>query len=213
VLAVFGGDTGVTEPLVGNDIGFYLCRLSAWSSLLSTAMFVTTLTAVGVALLYLLKGELALLPGAGKSTTRANWHVGGLAALFFVLLAVRLWVVTRASLAFSTTGPLVGASYTDVHASLPAIVVSALAALAAAGVALYAPRAANCCAPWCTPSSRMPPSGFSDAASSRWPCSGCWSPPPSSCARCRTSNATLTPRGARGALTAWRCATSRGMRR
>ncbi|MDP1890976.1 MAG: UPF0182 family protein [Gemmatimonadaceae bacterium] len=137
VLAVFGGDTGITEPLFGNDIGFYLFRLSAWSSLLSTAMFVTTLTTVAVALLYLLKGELALLPGAGKSTTRANWHVGGLAALFFVLLAVRLWVVTRANLAFSTTGPLVGASYTDVHASLPAIVVSAVMALAAAGAALY----------------------------------------------------------------------------
>ena len=136
VLAVFGGDTGITEPLFGNDIGFYLFRLSAWSSLLSTAMFVTTLTAVGVALLYLLKGELTLLP-AGKSTTRANWHVGGLAALFFVLLAVRLWVVTRANLAFSTTGPLVGASYTDVHASLPAIVVSAAAAVAAAIAALY----------------------------------------------------------------------------
>lgn len=137
VLAVFGGDTGITEPLFGNDIGFYLFRLSAWSSLLSTAMFVTTLTAVGVALLYLLKGELALLPGPGKSTVRANWHVGTLAALFFVLLAVRLWVVTRANLAFSTTGPLVGASYTDVHASLPAIVVSAIAALAAAGATLY----------------------------------------------------------------------------
>ncbi len=137
VLAVFGGDTGVTEPLFGNDIGFYLFRLSAWSSLLSTAMFVATLTAVGVTLLYLLKGELALLPGAGKSTARASWHVAALTALVFVLMAVRLWVVSRAGLSFSTTGPLVGASYTDVHASLPAMVASAVAALGAAAAVLY----------------------------------------------------------------------------
>lgn len=131
VLALRGGATGITEPLFGNDIGFYLFRLSAWSSLLSTAMFVTTLTTVVVAALYLMKGELVPLPGRA-STRRANWHVGALAALLFLLLAVRLWVVTRANLASSTTGPLVGASYTDVHASLPAIVALAIAAVAAA---------------------------------------------------------------------------------
>ncbi len=137
VLAVHGAATGVSEPLLGNDIGFYFFRLGAWSSLLSTAMFVATLTTISVAALYLLKGELVPLPGRTTSTARANWHVGALAALGFVLLAVRLWMVTRANLAFSTTGPLVGASYTDVHASLPAIAVSAVMALAAAAATLY----------------------------------------------------------------------------
>lgn len=132
VLALRGGDTGITEPLFGNDIGFYLFRLSAWSSVLATAMFVTTVTLVAVALLYILKGELVPVRGRRASTPKANWHVGALAALLFVLLAIRLWVVTRADLASSTTGPLVGASYTDVHATLPAIVASAVAALAAA---------------------------------------------------------------------------------
>ena len=136
-LAVHGGDTGVTEPLFGHDLGFYLFRLSAYSAVVSTAMFVTTLTLIAVAVLYLLKSELRPSREPGSSTPRASWHVGALAALLYLLLAVRLWVITRADLASSTTGPLVGASYTDVHASLPAILVSAVAAVAAAIAILY----------------------------------------------------------------------------
>ena len=137
LLAFRGGDTGITEPLFGNDIAFYLFRFAAYSNGLATAMFVTALTLVIVAFLYVLKRELVLPQMPGVSTSRASWHVGALSALFFVLLAVRLWIVTRADLASSTTGPLVGASYTDVHATLPAIIVSAVAALGAAGAALY----------------------------------------------------------------------------
>ncbi|MEA3245015.1 MAG: UPF0182 family protein [Gemmatimonadota bacterium] len=135
LLAWRGGDTGITEPLFGRDVGFYLFRLPALSAALSTAMLVTILTALGCAALYVLKGEVRL-GRRGASSPRATWHVAGLVALAFVLLAVRLWVVSRANLAYSTTGPLVGASYTDVHAALPAIVLSAFAALGAAGTVL-----------------------------------------------------------------------------
>jgi uncharacterized membrane protein (UPF0182 family) len=50
----------------------------------------------------------------------------------FVLMAIRLWIVDTSSLLFSTTGPLVGASYTDVHIALPGLYISAIAALLAA---------------------------------------------------------------------------------
>ncbi|MBK9410988.1 MAG: UPF0182 family protein [Gemmatimonadetes bacterium] len=59
-----------------------------------------------------------------------------LLAVPFVVTALRLWFVDSAELLYSTTGPLVGASYTDLHATLPAIRVSAIAALAAAVVVL-----------------------------------------------------------------------------
>ena len=137
LMAGRGGDTGITEPLFGHDVAFYLFRLPAISATLSTAMFLVGLALVAVSALYVLKRELELVPNRGPSAPRAAWHVAGLAALFFVLLAVRLWVVTRAEFASSTTGPLVGASYTDVHAGLPGIMAAAIAALAAAGVVLY----------------------------------------------------------------------------
>ena len=40
-------------------------------------------------------------------------------ALLFILFGVRLWIVGSSGLLYSTTGPLVGASYTDVHVRLP----------------------------------------------------------------------------------------------
>jgi uncharacterized protein len=51
----------------------------------------------------------------------------------FLLTALRLWLVDIPGLLFSTTGPLTGASYTDLHARLPALRVSAVAAVLAAG--------------------------------------------------------------------------------
>ena len=137
LMAWRGGNTGTTEPLFGNDVGFYLFRLPVISATLTTAMVVVVLALVAVTLLYVLKGEIELLPRRGATAPRAAWHVAGLAAFFFVLLAVRLWIVTRAELTASTTGPLVGASYADVHARLPGIIAAVVAALAAAGVSLY----------------------------------------------------------------------------
>ena len=45
---------------------------------------------------------------------------------------MRHWIVGTSSLVYSTTGPLVGASYTDVHVALPGLYVTAIAALIAA---------------------------------------------------------------------------------
>lgn len=144
LMAGRGGDTGITEPLFGNDVSFYLFRLPAISATLTTAMTIVVITLAAVSVLYVLKGDLHLFARRGitlgspdVSTPRASWHVAGLAALFFLLMAVRLWIVSRADLASSTTGPLVGASYTDVHARLPGIIAAAAAAIAAAGLVIY----------------------------------------------------------------------------
>jgi uncharacterized membrane protein (UPF0182 family) len=56
--------------------------------------------------------------------------------LLFVLLAIRTWIVDTSGLLFSTTGPLIGASYTDVHIALPGLYICAIVgALAAVWVA------------------------------------------------------------------------------
>ena len=52
--------------------------------------------------------------------------------MLFLLLGLRHWIVGTASLLYSTTGPLVGASYTDVHVALPGLYVCAIAGLMAA---------------------------------------------------------------------------------
>src|SRR5205809_7933367 len=70
-------------------------------------------------------------------TPSAALHLGTLAIVFFILRAIRLWVVDTSELLFSTTGPLIGASYTDVHVGLPGLQVTAIAALVAAALVIY----------------------------------------------------------------------------
>src|SRR5690606_38582263 len=65
---------------------------------------------------------------------------GALGAALFALVAARTWLVALPGLLYSTRGPLVGASYTDLHAVRPGLHVSAVAALAAAAMLVVASR-------------------------------------------------------------------------
>ena len=149
--AIHGQRVGVADSLFGRDIGFYLFTLPAVSALLNTLVALTFVTLVAVGVLHALSGALILPslralfavpgargapPAAASAAPRATAHLGGLLALLFVLIAVRIWIVGTAELLYSTTGPLVGASYTDVHVKLPGIRVCAVAALLAAVTAL-----------------------------------------------------------------------------
>jgi uncharacterized protein len=132
-----GVPVGVRDPVFGRDIGYYLFRLPAISAVLNMLVGLTTLSLIGVAILYALHGDLSLPPRRMSATPPAARHLGALVALFFVLLAFRLWLVGAPNLLSSTTGPLVGANYTDVHITLPAIRLSALVGLIAAALVVY----------------------------------------------------------------------------
>ena len=123
---------GTLDPLFNRDISFYLFRLPLISGVLGTLITLTLLSLVATAAMYWLRNDITLPPRRASAKPRAARHLGGLLALLFVLLAIRLWIVDTSSLLFSTTGPLVGASYTDVHIALPGLYISAIAALVAA---------------------------------------------------------------------------------
>ncbi len=132
-LKAFNGvDVGTLDPLFGRDIGFYLFRLPAISAVLNTLVTLTLLSIIATAVLYWMRNEITLPPKRASAKPRAARHLGGLLAFLFVVLALRLWFVGTSNLLYSTTGPLVGASYTDVHVGLPGIHISAVVALLAA---------------------------------------------------------------------------------
>jgi uncharacterized membrane protein (UPF0182 family) len=87
--------------------------------------------------MYWLRSEITLPPRRASAKPRAARHLGGLLALLFVLLAIRTWIVDTSGLLFSTTGPLIGASYTDVHIALPGLYVCAIAGVLAAAWVLF----------------------------------------------------------------------------
>ncbi len=130
---------GIADPVFSRDIGFYVFTLPGLAAALG---FLTTLTVISLLLivpLYWVRGDLAPAPRRIVIEPSAGLHLAVLLAAMFLLTALRLWLVEIPGLLYSTTGPLIGASYTDLHASLPALRVSAVVAvLAAAAVVIGA---------------------------------------------------------------------------
>jgi uncharacterized membrane protein (UPF0182 family) len=137
VQALHGASVGQTDALFGRDIGYYMFQLPAVSAVLGLLLALTGLSLLASAAVYVLRGQLSLGPRQPPADRRAEAHLGTLLAVLFVLAAARLWIVRAAELLHSTTGPLVGASYTDVHFMLPGIRVSAVVALIGAGLVAY----------------------------------------------------------------------------
>jgi len=135
--AFHGATVGTTDPLFGRDIGFYMFTLPALSDALGVALVLVFLSLLATGVVYVLRGQLPFNAHHGSPDRGAEIHLATLAAILFLIVAVQLWIVRSADLLYSTTGPLVGASYTDVHVVLPAIRASAIAALVAIGLVIY----------------------------------------------------------------------------
>ncbi|HEV2147636.1 MAG TPA: UPF0182 family protein, partial [Longimicrobiaceae bacterium] len=123
---------GVSDPVFGRDVGFYVFTLPVISTVLGILFTLTVLALLLAGLLYWLRRDIIVAPGHVRVEASAGMHLGMLLALAFVLTALTLWLVRIPGLLYSTTGPMVGASYTDLHATLPALRIMAGVALVAA---------------------------------------------------------------------------------
>lgn len=126
---------GIRDPVFSRDIGFYVFTLPGLSAAIGLLTTLAVLCLLPLIPLYWLRGDIVLGPRRLMVEPTAGLHLAILLAALFLLTGLRLWVVEIPSLLYSTTGPLVGASYTDVHARLPALRLTAvLAGLAAVAV-------------------------------------------------------------------------------
>lgn len=137
VTAMRSGTVGTVDPLFGRDIGFYLFRLPRLTTGLNTFVGLTLFALIVSGAIHVMRGDLVISLRRDVVPSRATRHVGALLALLLILLAVRLWFVAASELLYSRTGPLVGASYADVHAGLPGIQVNAIVAILAAGAVIF----------------------------------------------------------------------------
>ena len=125
---------GVTDPVLGFDVGFYVFTLPVIEPLRSLAMALVGLAAAGAGALYLLGGQVAITPFGVRLGERARRHLGLLAALLLVVIAVGAWL-DRPHALLTPTGIIRGAGYTDVHARLPFSLAEMAAALVGAALA------------------------------------------------------------------------------
>ena len=134
---------GTSDPVFSRDIGFYVFTLPGLAAGLGFLSALVILSLLLVLPLYFLRGDIVLgsrsarRPPVLRIEPSAGLHLATLLAAIFLLTAARLWLVDIPSLLYSTTGPLVGASYTDLHARLPALRISAIMALLVAAAIVF----------------------------------------------------------------------------
>ena len=123
---------GVADPIFGRDVGYYVFTMPVLGAALSLASALVVLSTLLLLPVYWLRGDIIFAPRHVRVEPTAQWHLGLLLATFFLITAVRIWFLRIPGLLYSTTGPLVGASYTDLAAELPALRLQAAVALLAA---------------------------------------------------------------------------------
>jgi uncharacterized protein len=126
---------GVTDPIFGRDIGFYVFRLPFWRRALDWVFLLLGGTLVVVALLYFLGRVLVLTARGPVITARARAHLLALVALLLFAKAVDFYL-DRFDLVYSQRGAVLGAMYTDVNATLPALSFLTVLAALVGGAAL-----------------------------------------------------------------------------
>lgn len=111
---------GVSDPTFDRDVGFYVFTLPVYHFIQGWLITTLMMTIIGVLIIYFVaqlhnirEGEIIVLP-------HVRLHLSALGAALFVVIA---WGHRLAAfdLLYSPRGVAFGASYTDIHAELPAL--------------------------------------------------------------------------------------------
>ena len=134
---VYRTEFGASDPILGHDIGFYIFTLPMLE-ILRTLLFVSLfLAGAGSLAAYVLGGEIAFDPIRGILTARAAVrHLALLASALLFVLAFGAWLQIPQIL-MTSSGAVFGASYTDVHARIPAMWLLMGASIAGALLTLW----------------------------------------------------------------------------
>src|SRR5881296_3043574 len=131
---------GVTDPVFGRDVGYYVFTVPVIAGAIGLVIAVTTLTLLATIMLYGVRRDIVVFRRQVTVEPSARLHLAVLIALVFALVALRVYFVRLPGLLYSTTGPLVGASYADLHAQLTGLRLAGLAAVASGALVLWGAR-------------------------------------------------------------------------
>src|SRR5215510_1026986 len=122
-----GPQFGSKDPVFGLDLAFFVFFLPFWRLVHAWGMALVAGTAVLTLAVYVLQRSFVLTTRGPRLASGARTHLLLLGAALLALKAVGFWL-DRYEIVFSPRGIVFGASYTDVHATLP--MLGALAVLA-----------------------------------------------------------------------------------
>lgn len=134
------------DPIFKKDISFYFFDLPLYKIIINSVYSLLIISAIGAGIIYLTKGILKLPQKLtsqfsqfnienvntnndqdNKIKKKAKIHLSIIIAMLFLITAAKTYFVSIPELVYSGTGPFTGASYTDIHATLPLykIIISA----------------------------------------------------------------------------------------
>lgn len=107
------------DPVFGKNVGFYVFSLPVWKFGFGWLLAALVITLLVVAAVYAYAGAIGPQPEGGVLAPQARNHLSVLLGLLLLLKAVG-YQINQWDLLYSTRGTVLGASYTDVNAQLPA---------------------------------------------------------------------------------------------
>ncbi len=123
---------GTTDPILGKDVSFYVFRLPVFDAMRQQGLLLTFFSLAASGFVYLMGGSVGAEPRYGiafwprlKLGQQARRHLSWLVAIGLALMAVGAWLdiprtlITPAS--GDTAAVIFGASYVDLHATIPVL--------------------------------------------------------------------------------------------
>jgi len=129
-----------TDPVFGRDLGYYVFTVPVLGGAIGVATALTTCALLATILLYVVHRDIVVFRRHVTAGPPVRLHLAVLIALLFLLAALRVYVVRLPGLLYSTTGPLVGASFADLHAELIGLRIAGVTAVASSALVLWGAR-------------------------------------------------------------------------
>jgi len=117
--------TGINDPILGKDLGFYLFQLPLVEQIKEFSGLIVTLTAALVGALYYLRGGLILTDRKIGLEAAARKHLAVLLGCFFLVMAAGFYL-EGIRLLYDGNSLVSGAGFSDVNSRLPTYRVLAL---------------------------------------------------------------------------------------
>lgn len=133
-LALNGGSFGIADPQFGRDLGFYFFTLPGLQLIRSWLTGALVITLLLTTLVHLLNGSIRPWDRWRGFDPHVKGHLSVLGGLIVVVQAFGYWL-SIFELNYSPRGQVVGASFTDVNAQIPAYTILIVIALLS-GIAL-----------------------------------------------------------------------------
>ncbi|MBW4030496.1 MAG: UPF0182 family protein [Acidobacteria bacterium] len=126
---------GQTDPLYHKDVGFYVFTLPFLSFVVTWTLVSLFIILVVTSVLHFFNGGIRASRRAPRVAPRVKAHLSVIGAGIALMKALG-YVIARWELVNSTNGVVQGASYTDVHARMPAMTILIFLSLASALILL-----------------------------------------------------------------------------